>query len=308
MFHVSSNFGILISALLLGPVGCGTVNDNLDSLVVVADDAEISGDIAVLEAESSDGPTDSEDSVSDASYMSKEVQPIGLGGTYEQRCERIAAGICGHAQNCCSAEAPSCYGEILKHCLDGKKYSPLVELAKSGKAILNTELAVKCDAALADLGGACSQLAFELAYITCLLAWTDPAALGEPCVDSHEEICAGGAGRCLLGLCRKAGDLGESCGSLVPCKWGSFCAPDGSAVCASGGSMCGLFGFPGAEDIYIGCPVGQKCLGKIASTCSSDDGSPAGTACSSGESCKVDHKCTDGACVPGFCQNWISGK
>lgn len=306
----------MLLALILA-LGCGSRVDppgterTIDSAASEVDSAEMTTDGLTADVVTLNDVAGSEVSMDADIFTPVDVLAIGPGGTYAERCDKVAVSVCGHIQNCCMTAAPGCADQMRKTCMESKKLSGLSALAQEGKAVLDPGMAQNCDKALADLGSSCGTTAAARVLRTCMMAWMDPAKIGEPCT-AHKVFCAGGQGECAGGspnLCRAIVALGEPCSNGDPCPWDAFCHPYAPVnTCVPGGAVCGSFGPPGQEDVKIGCLVGQKCLWPIDSTCAPDDGVPAWQACTPSATCRVEHDCIDGVCVPQFCADFLPAK
>lgn len=233
-------------------------------------------------------------------YQPKAVPTVGPGGTYAERCQKIAAALCGHLENCCFSAVPGCEADLLDECLDPGKFDGLAAAASAGKLVLDPVLAAQCDVAIAAVGATCSKTAMMTVLVPCLFAWTDPAALGQACQDGWGEVCAGGQGRCgpmTLPTCITATAVGEACPKGAgACVWDSFCGwPEQKQVCVQSGSFCGLFG-----DVEVSCPNGKVC---VAGACAVDTGAAMGQACSQAPDCRGDNDCVAGKCASKLCKN-----
>jgi len=254
---------------------------------------------------------DSGASVDAASFTPIKAEPVGPGGTYAERCNKMSAAMCAHLQNCCAQTSAGCVEDLVDECLSPGKFKGLAAAATAGKLVLDAKLTANCDAALAKLAQGCNQAAIEDAWGKCLFSWTDPAPLGGACADGKGEACGGGKGRCVnvntadpsvtLPTCVTSTAVGEACGSgKASCELGAICgAAAKKPQCFAYGTLCGTFG-----DVAIGCPGAQTCQG---GTCVDDPGAGAGQPCKVSGDCRLAHKCEAGACLPLLCSK-LPGK
>lgn len=235
-----------------------------------------------------------------APYVAVVAQPVGPGGTYAERCQKISAALCAHLQNCCTTAAPGCIEDTAEECMDPGKFAGLATAAAAGNLVLDPKLTEECDAAVAAVGSTCSKTAAMMALIPCLFAWTDPAGLGQPCQDGKGEVCAGGKGRCAgvdMPTCVTATAIGAACPkSPGECVWGAFCGwPAQNEICVAADSFCGTFG-----DVEVPCSLGKECVG---GACVVDMGVATGGACAKDADCRGDNDCLAGKCVAKLCKN-----
>lgn len=230
---------------------------------------------------------------------------IVTGATYAARCQSLAAAVCGRWEGCCDATSPKCVSDLNDFCMRPGKVAGLATAAIAGKLVLDPQIAAACDAKVAVTGAACGSSASSSLMPTCLFAWTDPAAIGQACVDDSGEVCGGGLGRCVAvtagtpavsqPTCVKAAAVGEPCPTYpAQCVWGAICGSEaGKPTCFAQGTLCGGFG-----DVLIPCDEGQICQDSV---CVADPGVGAGHACAVAADCKRDLDCTAGKCVPKLC-------
>lgn len=236
------------------------------------------------------------------------VLPIGTGGTYAERCEKLAKAACVQMAKCCKAVSSDCVADLKAECLDPGKLAPIAEAAVAGKLTLNAGLAKKVDDELALLEATCSRATFESAFVVNIFAWVDPAGVGQGCATAAEQpLCAGGQGRCIaktgvdlpvpLPTCSTTVSGEAECGKEVPCGFGATCSSlTGPKKCLEFGKFCGSFG-----DVAFPCPGGMRCE---ASACVEDTGAAVGQSCKADADCRLEHTCLAGKCRPKLCNSF----
>lgn len=254
---------------------------------------------ARMSTQGGDAGSGDAETVEDA-WVARKNAKIGAGGSFDVRCDKFAAAICSRFENCCHHASSECLGAVVETCLEpGGDWNVTRQLAQAGSLELDSTMAVACEDAVERFGIACHKAGFEEALTTCLMAWVDPASLGEACVDGHGQLCGDFAGRCV------PTSIGPQCVATLPpgadcpakpaeCAWGALCF---EKKCRQIGTVCGTFGGD-TKDVQVLCNAGMMCS---QGECIPDLGASLGEPCAINDDCRATLTCNDGGCTNAFC-------
>lgn len=212
-------------------------------------------------------------------------------------CAALAKTACTAAADCCTTQPSGCEAHWKKAC--GKLLGGLDDALLASALTLPAD-PTACANGVAAAAKACDAQGIERALNSCLLAYTDTAAVGQPCSALAPVGCGAGAGRCdpkgpAFYQCQQAVGEGDACKLSQPCALGLECLNTNltrALVCGIPGSTCNL---------GDACWDGWRC---DQGSCVQGDepGKKAkGEACSADADCQGTLLCQQGKCAPKVC-------
>jgi len=279
----------LTGAIATALVGCGE-----DAKPSAKDAADAQGDAQAPQDTAADTGASS-DAVATEDAAATDVAEPPLPSAVA--CAALAKTACSAAADCCQTQSASCEASVADQC---DKLLQGLDDALLADALTLPADATACANGVAAAAKSCDAQAIERALGSCLLGYSDKAAVGQPCSALAPVGCGAGKGRCdpkgpAFYQCQQAVGEGDACKLSQPCALGLECLNTNltrALVCGVPGSTCNL---------GDACWDGWRC---DQGSCVQGDepGKKANAeACSADADCQGILLCQQGKCVPKVC-------